>query len=88
LLFASLNLGEDGDAAKDEGWSWMERFFKRPRREITNQATIFGTVEECAEILRRYIDAGLTGLIIRIASSDDKTQMQRIVDELKPRLSV
>lgn len=88
LLFASLNLGKDGDTAKDEGWSWMERFFKRPRREITHQATIFGTVNECAETLRRYIDAGLTGLIIRIASSDDKTQMQRIIDELKPRLSV
>jgi alkanesulfonate monooxygenase SsuD/methylene tetrahydromethanopterin reductase-like flavin-dependent oxidoreductase (luciferase family) len=66
----------------------MEQFFKRPRREITHQATIFGTVSECAETLRRYMDAGLTGLIIRIASQDDKTQMQRIIEELKPRLSV
>jgi len=88
LLFASLNLGKDGEAAKEQGWSWMERFFGRPRREITSQATIFGTVKECAETLRRYIDAGLTGLIIRIASSDDKTQMQRIVEELKPALSI
>ena len=86
LLFASL--GKDGGVSKDEGWSWMERFFGRPRSEITNQATIFGTVKECAETLHRYIDAGLTGLIIRIASSDEKNQMQRIVEELKPALSI
>ena len=88
LLFASLNLGSDSEAAKEEGWSWMEQFFGRPRTEITHQATIFGTVKACAETLRRYIDAGLTGLIIRIASSDEKTQMQRIVEQLKPALSV
>lgn len=88
LLFASLCLGKDGQAAKDQGWDWMERFFGRPRREITQQATIFGTVKECTETLRRYVDAGLTGLIIRIASSDEKTQMQRILEELKPALSV
>jgi alkanesulfonate monooxygenase SsuD/methylene tetrahydromethanopterin reductase-like flavin-dependent oxidoreductase (luciferase family) len=87
LLFASLNLDSDGEAAKEEGWTWMERFFGRPRREITSQATIFGTVKECAAILDRYIDAGLTGLIIRIASSDEKTQMQRLIQELKPALS-
>ena len=65
----------------------MERFFGRPRREITSQATIFGTVKDCAAILNRYIDAGLTGLIIRIASADEKTQMQRLIEELKPALS-
>ena len=87
LLFASINLGRDGETAKEQGWSWMERFFGRPRREITSQATIFGTVKECAEILHRYIDAGLTGLIIRIASADEKTQMKRLIQELKPALS-
>ena len=87
LLFASINLDKDGQTAKEEGWSWMERFFGRSRREITSQATIFGTVKECAEILHRYIDAGLTGLIIRIASADEKTQMQRLIEELKPALS-
>ena len=87
LLFASINLDKDGQTAKEEGWSWMERFFGRPRREITSQATIFGTVKECAVILRRYIDAGLTGLIIRIASADEKTQMKRLIQELKPALS-
>jgi alkanesulfonate monooxygenase SsuD/methylene tetrahydromethanopterin reductase-like flavin-dependent oxidoreductase (luciferase family) len=87
LLYVSLNLGRNGEAAKDEGWTWMERFFRRPRREITHQATIFGTVKECAETLHRYMDAGLTGLIIRLASPDEKTQIQRLIGELKPALS-
>lgn len=88
LLFASLNLGSDRASATEEGWTWMEHFFRRPRREITQQATIFGTVKDCAETLRRYIDGGLTGLIIRIASPDEKTQIQRIVQELKPIVSI
>lgn len=87
LLYASINLGPDGATANDEGWSWMEKFFGRPRREITHQATIFGRVKDCAETLHRYIEAGLTGLIIRIASSDEKTQMRRIMEELKPMIA-
>jgi alkanesulfonate monooxygenase SsuD/methylene tetrahydromethanopterin reductase-like flavin-dependent oxidoreductase (luciferase family) len=88
LLYASLNVGADGDRARDEGWRWMEQFFKRPRGAITHQATIFGTAAECAETLHRYMDAGLTGLIIRLAAPDEKTQMRRMIEELKPRLSV
>lgn len=87
FLFVSVNLNKDGEAAKNEGWSWMERFFRRPRKEITHQATLFGTAEECAETLRRYIKGGLTGMIMRIASSDEKTQMHRLIEELKPLVS-
>jgi len=86
-IYVSVNLNKEGARAKEEGWSWMERFFKRPRKEITHQATLFGTANECAETLRRYIEAGATGMIVRIASSDENTQMQRLTEELKPLLS-
>jgi alkanesulfonate monooxygenase SsuD/methylene tetrahydromethanopterin reductase-like flavin-dependent oxidoreductase (luciferase family) len=86
-IYVSVNLNLDGERAKQEGWAWMEQFFKRPRQEITHQATLFGTVEECAATLRRYIDAGVTGMIVRIASADEVAQMQRLTEELKPLLS-
>jgi hypothetical protein len=41
----------------------MERFFKSPWREITHESAMFGTVTKCAEILRRYKEAWLTGLV-------------------------
>jgi alkanesulfonate monooxygenase SsuD/methylene tetrahydromethanopterin reductase-like flavin-dependent oxidoreductase (luciferase family) len=84
FLFVSVNLNQNGDAARGDGWNWMERFFRRPRKKITHQATLFGTAEECADTLRGYMDAGVTGMIIRFASSDEKTQMQRMIEDLKP----
>jgi alkanesulfonate monooxygenase SsuD/methylene tetrahydromethanopterin reductase-like flavin-dependent oxidoreductase (luciferase family) len=87
LLYVSINLDKDGRTAEQNGWDWMERFFRRPRKEITHQYAIFGTPAACADTLRRYMEAGLTGIIVRIASADQKGQMKLISDELKPRLS-
>ena len=56
---------------------------------LGNNPNSWGTREDrqqCAETLHRYIEAGLTGLIVRIASADQKKQMRIIIDELKPRL--
>lgn len=86
-LYASFNLGRDGDNARSEGWSWMEDFFHQPRAKLTQHLTIFGTPDECARTLRGYIDAGLTAVIARFAAEDQKAQMRFLIDELKPRLA-
>jgi alkanesulfonate monooxygenase SsuD/methylene tetrahydromethanopterin reductase-like flavin-dependent oxidoreductase (luciferase family) len=56
-IYISVNLNEDGATARDEGWRWMEQFFKRPRSAITHQTALFGTAGECADTLRRYIES-------------------------------
>ena len=63
LLFASLNLGRDGEAARRKvgvGWSASSggRDVKLP---VKRRSSVH---EDFAAILDRYIDAGLTGLII------------------------
>jgi alkanesulfonate monooxygenase SsuD/methylene tetrahydromethanopterin reductase-like flavin-dependent oxidoreductase (luciferase family) len=85
-LYASFRLDSDGERARSEGWAWMEDFFRQPRAKLSQHLAIFGTPDECARVLRGYMEAGLTAIIARIASEDQKTQMQLVMDELKPRL--
>ena len=84
-LYATFNLNANGNAAREEGWRWMEDFFRQPRAKL-HHFTIFGTPEECALILKGYVDAGLTAVVARLASPDLKGQMQLFLEELKPRL--
>jgi len=85
VLYATFNLNANGNAAREEGWRWMEDFFREPRAKLRH-FTIFGTPEECAQILQGYVDAGLTAIVARLASPDLRGQMQLFLKELKPRL--
>ncbi len=85
-LYATFNLNTNGNTAREEGWTWMENFFRQPRARLRH-FTIFGTPEECAQILRGYVDAGLTAIVARLASPDLRGQMQLFLNELKPRLA-
>ena len=86
ILYATFNLNSDGNAAREEGWTWMENFFRQPRARL-HHFTMFGTPDECAQILRGYVDTGLTAIVARLASTDLREQMRLFLDELKPRLA-
>jgi alkanesulfonate monooxygenase SsuD/methylene tetrahydromethanopterin reductase-like flavin-dependent oxidoreductase (luciferase family) len=64
----------------------MEEFFRQPRVKLNHHFTLFGTPDECAEMLKGYVDAGLTTIVARLASPDRRMQMQLLIKELKPRL--
>jgi alkanesulfonate monooxygenase SsuD/methylene tetrahydromethanopterin reductase-like flavin-dependent oxidoreductase (luciferase family) len=86
-LYASFNLNRNGNAARSQGWEWMAEFFRQPRSRLEHHFTIFGTPDECADLLRGYVKAGLTTLIVRIASDDFEGQTKLLLEELKPRLA-
>ena len=87
LLFASFRIGADGARTREEGWTWMEQFFRRSRADLQGTFTpVFGTAEECASLLRQYAAAGMTGVIARIAHDDDEGQADLLVKLLKPAL--
>ena len=87
LLFASFRIGEDGTRVREQGWAWMEEFFRRSRADLQGTFTpVFGTADECVALLRRYVAAGMTGVIARIASEDVDRQAELLVKALKPAL--
>ncbi len=87
-LYAAMHIHRDGETAREQGWGWMEEFFRQPRAKLIHHTGIFGSPKQCASVLQGYIDAGLTSIVVRIASSDPKTQMRLMLDEVKPLLNV
>jgi alkanesulfonate monooxygenase SsuD/methylene tetrahydromethanopterin reductase-like flavin-dependent oxidoreductase (luciferase family) len=87
-LYATFNILNDADRAQEEGWMWMEKFFGEPRAKLGHHFTIFGTAEACVRLLKGYVDAGLTTIIARIASDDVRGQALRLLQEIKPRLTM
>jgi alkanesulfonate monooxygenase SsuD/methylene tetrahydromethanopterin reductase-like flavin-dependent oxidoreductase (luciferase family) len=85
-LYATFNLNKDGDKAREEGWSWMENFFRQPISKLSHHFTVFGSPKECAQILQGYVDGGLRVIVARLASSDQAGQMRLFIEELKPQL--
>lgn len=48
--------------------------------------TAYGTPDECAAGVRRYLEAGVQNLLLRFASYDQLTQLRRFVDDIYPRI--
>lgn len=85
-LYATFNILPDRAKAKEGGWRWMENFFGEPRAKLGHHFTIFGTPNECADLLTSYAQAGLTTIIARIASDDIRGQARILLNEISPRL--
>ena len=83
-LYATFNILNDAEKARDQGWRWMENFFGAQRNNLGHHFTIFGTPKECATLLKSYADAGLTTIIARIASDDVRGQARMLLDEVRP----
>ena len=86
-LYATFNILNDVEKAKEEGWRWMENFFGEPRAKLGHHFTIFGTPEDCVRLLKDYVDAGLTTIIARVASDDVRGQARMLLNEIRPALS-
>jgi alkanesulfonate monooxygenase SsuD/methylene tetrahydromethanopterin reductase-like flavin-dependent oxidoreductase (luciferase family) len=86
-LYATFNIQKNREQAQDEGWQWMERFFGQPQAKIAYHFTVFGTPQECIELLRKYAAAGLTHVIARIASDDTREQSRILLNEIRPALA-
>jgi alkanesulfonate monooxygenase SsuD/methylene tetrahydromethanopterin reductase-like flavin-dependent oxidoreductase (luciferase family) len=86
-LYVSVNLQTNSERATTEGWRWMERFFGQPKEKLAHFCTIFGTPEECVRLLKQYAAAGLTTMIVRIASDDTDEQSRILLNDIKAQLA-
>ena len=85
-LYATFNLNRSRETAVKEGWAWMLDFFREPKDKLEHHFTVFGTPDDCVRLLQPYIDAGLTSVVARLASSDVEGQIQTWLREVNPRL--
>jgi alkanesulfonate monooxygenase SsuD/methylene tetrahydromethanopterin reductase-like flavin-dependent oxidoreductase (luciferase family) len=85
-IYVTFNLNTNREKAMEEGWKWAVDFFRQPKANLDHLFTIFGTPDDCVRLLQSYIDAGLTAVVARLASSDVDRQMRLLIEEVKPRL--
>jgi alkanesulfonate monooxygenase SsuD/methylene tetrahydromethanopterin reductase-like flavin-dependent oxidoreductase (luciferase family) len=85
-IYATFNLNTNREKAMEEGWKWAVDFFRQPKANLDHLFTIFGTPDDCVQLLQTYVDAGLTVIVARLASSDVESQMRLLIEEVKPRL--
>ena len=50
------------------------------------QAIVYGEPEHCADFLLAFARAGVSHFVVRVAASDQETQMDRLAGEVLPLL--
>lgn len=48
--------------------------------------TAYGTPQQCAEMVRRYLEGGVQNLLLRFPTYDQMTQLKRFIDKVYPRV--
>ncbi len=86
--YVNVNIDADRDAALAETKRFLDVYFTADNsREEIEQWCAFGSADECAAYLRRYQVAGVDELIVRCASWNQATQVERFISDVLPQLA-
>lgn len=84
-LYATITVNEDRDAARAELEHYIEHYYGRTLDMMAQiQAYAWGSAEECAEWLIRYVRSGARHIVIRIGSLSPERQLEQIGATLLP----
>ena len=85
VFYLTVNLDEDADTAKADAEDWLMRYYG---------ANIWGTrwgpfggVENVAERMAAYADAGAQTLIVRLATFDPERQLEVFLERIAPQFA-
>jgi alkanesulfonate monooxygenase SsuD/methylene tetrahydromethanopterin reductase-like flavin-dependent oxidoreductase (luciferase family) len=83
-MYATISVDTDRDRARDALEDYVQHYYGYPL-EITSmvQAFRYGTVEECAAELARYVVAGARHLVIRIGSLAPDPPLREILHAVR-----
>jgi probable F420-dependent oxidoreductase len=85
--YVTLALDADRATAEQRLHRFLETYYAAPATVImARQATYAGPIEDCAEWLQRWIDAGAHHLVFRFAGGDQLAQVDETAARLVPRL--
>jgi len=86
-LYLTTNLHPDGEAARRQGRSFLESYYKKPAAEVEADLVCqFGSPEEVLARIDGYVRLGVRTIIIRFASPDQPEQLEICSQEILSRL--
>ncbi|HET8658276.1 MAG TPA: LLM class flavin-dependent oxidoreductase [Micromonosporaceae bacterium] len=84
-MYATVTVNADRDRAEAELEEYLKHYYGRPLAVMsTVQAYCYGTAEQCAAWLSRYVQAGARHLVVRIGSLDPAAQLKTVAEEVCP----
>jgi alkanesulfonate monooxygenase SsuD/methylene tetrahydromethanopterin reductase-like flavin-dependent oxidoreductase (luciferase family) len=88
-LYHNINIRADRQAALEESKAFLDAYYTSKFSPAFVEAwTVAGSARDCAAELRRYFEAGLGHMALRLASWDQRGQLERFLAEVAPVLSV
>ncbi|MBI4463625.1 MAG: TIGR03619 family F420-dependent LLM class oxidoreductase, partial [Acidobacteria bacterium] len=89
VLYVTLNVNQEEAQARQEMAAFLASYYGPSHQEVARrQAIQAGSPERCAEFLGGFLQAGVRHFIFRLGSSEQEAQMDRVVSEVIPQLSV
>jgi alkanesulfonate monooxygenase SsuD/methylene tetrahydromethanopterin reductase-like flavin-dependent oxidoreductase (luciferase family) len=87
-LFATVNIGSDGDRAHEELEEYSRRYYGLPLEKMSKIQPYFGgTPAACVEWLSAYIRAGARHFVLRMGSFDNpEKHLRATAEEVLPAL--
>jgi alkanesulfonate monooxygenase SsuD/methylene tetrahydromethanopterin reductase-like flavin-dependent oxidoreductase (luciferase family) len=85
VLNVYLRTGSDSEETKREAGAFLSRAYAMDEGPLMRY-TVAGTVEECAEQLNAYAEAGVEHFVLRPAAWDQRDQLDQWAGDLLPAL--
>jgi alkanesulfonate monooxygenase SsuD/methylene tetrahydromethanopterin reductase-like flavin-dependent oxidoreductase (luciferase family) len=87
-LYFNVHVGEDRKRTYEESKKFIDMYYMTDfPRETVDMWIAHGSVQQCADYINQFIDAGVEMFTLRLTSWDQKGQFRRVVDDLMPRIS-
>jgi alkanesulfonate monooxygenase SsuD/methylene tetrahydromethanopterin reductase-like flavin-dependent oxidoreductase (luciferase family) len=84
-LYHNINIKEDRQVALHESKAFLDKYYTSNfSMKFVEGFTTAGTPEQCIEDLKRYFDAGIEHITLRMTSWDQTGQMKRFLEEVAP----
>ena len=86
-LYHNLNIGEDRQAGLEETKTFLDAYYSAKFSPAFVEGwTVAGPPKSCIEQFKRYFDAGLGHMAIRLSSWNQRGQLERFLNEVAPAL--
>ena len=87
-IYHNINVDEDRDRAFAEAKRFLDSYYSVDYREDMLKLWVSaGSPAQCVQSLQRYVAAGATTILLRVAGYDQKRQFKRVTEEILPALS-
>lgn len=87
-VYTTLNINDDEAQAEREIGAFMSNYYGMPfDKMIGRHGMCWGSVAKCTEWLRAFADAGAQTIVVRFGAPDQRAQIDRFTERIRPTLN-